>query len=189
MKKVVLAVLAVSCFATFSFAGNWGLGLKAGAGQNDWKVYSATDIEKGYGFAGAEILYEFDLASNDKIGLKVGAEMYQKDKAKHSGNEVSIQTSNFPITLYYKWDKGVGAFSYFFGGGFTYINSRTHDYPNVKYTKSKGMAHLMVGTEYRFTQAFALGVDITYNIDAKIVAGTVSDRSGFRGALVGRFYF
>ena len=187
MKKIVLAVLAVMSAVSFSFAGNFGLGLKVGAGENNWKnAPFETDVEKGYGFAGAEILYEFDLASNDKIGLKVGAEIYQKDKAKISGNEFSVQTSNFPITLYYKWDKGVGSFSYYAGGGFTYINSREK---SISQTKSKGMAHLMAGTEYRFTEGFALGVDVTYNFDAKLSAGYTSDRSGFRGALVGRFYF
>ena len=189
MKKVVLAVLAVMCVASFSFAGNWGLGLKAGAGENDWKTYGSTDVDKGYGFAGAEILYEFDTSSNNKIGLKVGVEAYQKDKASFSGIDTEVKTWNCPVTLYYKWDKGVNAFSYFLGGGFTYINSRWHDSSAVKYTHSKGMAHLMAGTEYRFTQGFALGVDVTYNIDAGLQAGEVSDRTGFRGALVGRFYF
>ncbi len=30
MKKIILAVLAVMCVSSLSFAGNWGLGLKLG---------------------------------------------------------------------------------------------------------------------------------------------------------------
>lgn len=41
MKKILIAVLSVLFFAPAVFADNWGLGLKAGVGQNDPK-----DIKK-----------------------------------------------------------------------------------------------------------------------------------------------
>lgn len=186
MKKVVLVVLAVMCVSSFAFAGNFGLGLKVGAGENKWNPGPMmTDVEKGYGFVGVEMLYEFDtLKEYDKIGLKVGAELYQKDKA--SGGWTDVVTYDIPVTFYYKRDNGVGAFSYYAGGGFTYINSRVK---SIKYTKSKGTGHLMTGIEYRFTKGFALGADAIYNIHAGLQSGEVSDRTGIRGALVGRFYF
>ncbi len=186
MKKIVLAVLAVMCVTSFSFAGNFGLGVKVGAGENNWKPgLMATDVEKGYGFAAVEALYEFDtLNEYDKIGLKVGAELYQKDKASNAFSDV--QTYDIPVTLYYKRDNGIKALSYYAGGGFTYINSRVK---SIGYTKSKGTGHIMAGIEYRFTKTFALGADAIYNLHAALQAGDVSDRTGFRGALVGRFYF
>ena len=187
MKKVVLAALVVLCLASFSFAGNWGLGLKVGAGENDLEKVTGVDTEKGYGFAGVELLHEFDLSETNKLGLKVGAETYQKDKVSHAGFWADYQTYQFPITLYYKLDRGVNAFSYYIGGGFTYITGREHDSNGHKYSQNKGFVHAMAGTEYRFTELFALGVDVAYSHHAGLQE--VSHHSGFRGALVGRFYF
>ena len=190
MKKVVLAVLAVMCVASFSFAGNFGLGIKAGAGENDWKVSMWDNIDKNYGFAGAELLYEFGQTGSNRFGLKVGFDVYQQDKASDVWGEEKVNTFNVPVTIYYKWDRGVGAVSYFLGAGFTYVRSIVETGGSPKeYSKSKGLAHGTIGAEYRFSELFALGVDATYNFGAKLDEGYVSDHSGFRGALVGRFYF
>ena len=187
MKKVVLAVLAVMCVASFSFAGNWGLGLKAGAGENKLNKVPGDKTEKGYIFAGVEVLHEFDLSEVNKLGIKVGVETWQKDKISNSSYWADIETYQFPITLYYKRDNGIKAFSYYIGGGFTYITGRAHDSNGHKYSKNKGLVHAMAGAEYRFTQTFALGLDVAYSHHAGLQS--LSNHEGFRGALVGRFYF
>ena len=184
MKKLALAVLAVFV-ASAAFAGNFGLGLKVGAGQNDLKGDGVgIKLDKNYGFAGAELLYEFGQTGSDRLGLKVGFDIYQEDKVTFGSLEDKIKTYNVPLTLYYKWDRGIGAVSYFLGAGATYVRAEG------KWTsKSKGFAHGVLGAEYRFSELFALGADATYNFGAKLEAGTLSDRSGFRGALTARFYF
>ena len=187
MKKVVLAVLAVMCAASFSFAGTWGLGIKAGAGENKLNKIRNMKTEKGYILAGVEILHEFDLSKLNKLGIKVGAETWQKDKISDSYFWQEFETYQFPLTLYYKRDNGVGAFSYYIGGGFTYITGRSHDSNGHKFSKNKGLVHAMAGTEYRFTQTFALGLDVAYSHHAGLQS--LSNHEGFRGALVGRFYF
>ena len=57
--------------------------------------------------------------------------------------------------------------------------------------KSKVAPHLVAGAEYRFTKVFALGLEAKYTFGAKIKkdGDVYSDRSGFSGALTGRFYF
>lgn len=62
-------------------------------------------------------------------------------------------------------------------------------------SKSKIFPHIMAGTEYRFSELFALGLEAKYNFSAKTEKNyeglnvVLSDRSGLSGAVTARFYF
>lgn len=126
----------------------------------------------------------------NKLGLRFGVEGYGDNEYKAAGTEVTESTYAIPLTVYYRWDKGVKAFSYYAGGGLTYINTEV-EYKNMgKGHKSKFFPHVVVGGEYRFSQLFALGIEARYNIAAEVEKnGYKTDRSGIDGFLVGRFYF
>jgi hypothetical protein len=199
MKKLTLAVLAVFCVASAGFAGNWGLGLKLGAGQNDPKSLKDTldayggELDKNYGFFTIEGQYEWPMTETGKLGFRFGIEGYGDNEYKATGGKVTESTFAIPLTVYYRWDKGVKAFSWYAGGGLTYINTEVEFKDTLgsdKDHKSKFFPHIVAGGEYRFSQLFALGLEGRYNIGAKVKKnGYETDRSGFGAALVGRFYF
>lgn len=196
MKKIVLAVLAVMCVASLSFAGNWGLGIKLGAGQNDPKTLQDTydafggELTKNYGIFGIEGQYEWAMQEANKLGLRFGVEGYGDNEYKNGATEVTESTYAVPLTVYYRWDKGVKAFSYYAGAGLTYINTEVEYKGLGKGHKSKFFPHIVAGAEYRFSQLFALGIEAKYNIAAEVEKnGYKTDRSGISGVLVGRFYF
>ncbi len=208
MKKVIIAVLAVLMVAP-AFASNWGAGLKLGAGQNDPKglkdAYdnppagvTSTELDKSAAYFGLEAMYEFDLNDEaNKLGVKVGWDMYGENKVELKApgmkEEIKEETYSFPFTVYYKRDNGVKNFSWYGGAGFTILRTKL-DAKGIAWgddKKTKVFPHIVVGGEYRFTQVFALGLEARYNFAAKVKKhGEVySDRSGFGGALTGRFYF
>ena len=194
MKKVVLAVLAVMCFASISFAGG-GLGLKLGGAQNDPKTleelfdYYGGELTKGYGVFALEGFYEW-AREKGKIGLRFGFDFYGDNELKVGYGKITETTYAIPLTLYYKWDKGIKAWSGYLGGGLTYINTEIEVGADED-SESKFFPHIVGGLEYRFTKVFALGFEGKYNIAAKVKkdGDVYSDRSGISGALVGRFYF
>ena len=96
------------------------------------------------------------------------------------------------MSVYYKRDNGLNKLSYYGGVGVTLINTEIEeDVFDESTSKSKVFPHILAGVEYRFTQLFALGFEAKYNIGAKVKkdGAVLSDRSGFSGALTGRFYF
>lgn len=194
MKKIVLAVLAVMCVASFSFAGG-GLGLKLGGAQNDPKTleelfdYYGGELTKGYGIFAIEGFYEWG-KENDKIGLKVGFDFYGDNELKVGYGKITETTYAIPLTLYYKWDKGVKAWNGYLGGGLTYINTDV-EIGTDEDSENKIFPHIVGGLEYRFTKVFALGFEAKYNIAAKIKkeGDVYSNRSGMGVVLTGRFYF
>lgn len=197
MKKLILAVLAVMCVSSFSFAGNWGLGLKLGAGQNDPKTLNdildsfGGELDENYGFFAIEGQYEWDIQETNKLGLRFGIDGYGDNEYKSGSNKATEATYAVPLTVYYKWDKGVKAFSYYVGGGLTYIYTEVEVTWADKDHKSKFFPHVVAGGEYRFSQLFALGIEAKYNINAKVEkdGDVFSDRTGIGGALTARFYF
>ena len=66
MKKLAIAVFAVLLVAP-AFAGQWGLGLKLGAGENDPQVLQdlfnagGGELDKNAGYFTIEGLYEWEL--------------------------------------------------------------------------------------------------------------------------------
>ena len=206
MKKLVVAVLAVFCFAPAVMAEGWGVGVKLGGGENDPKDLQRTydhyfgnkEIDKVAGYFSLEVLHEWSLNNEaNKLGLKVGWDIYGENvlKAKSTHEELKEDTYAFPFTVYYKRDNGVKNFSWFAGAGVTIIRSKLvykgASYWNYDTKKTKVFPHITLGTEYRFTEVFALGLDARYNFSAKVKNDSwiLSDRSGFGAALTGRFYF
>ena len=218
MKKTLLTVLTVLFFAPMAFADNWGAAVKAGLGENDPKtlndgyhnVIGDRDLTESDGFFGLEALYEHNLTNYDKIGVRLGVDFYGENEL-----EVSSRTEDFradatentyaiPLTVYYKRDNGIKNWSFFAGAGITYIHSKLEyeeenfigiDRYEDSVSDSKIFPHIMAGTEYRFSELFALGLEAKYNFSAKTEKNyeglnvVLSDRSGLSGAVTARFYF
>lgn len=218
MKKTLLTVLTVLFFAPMAFAGNWGAAVKAGIGENDPKtlndgyhnVIGDRDLTESDGFFGLEALYEHNLTNYDKIGVRLGVDFYGENELEVTSrlfNEKEDATENtyaIPLTVYYKRDNGVKNWSFFAGAGITYIHSELEyesedlmgwDKEEFSISKSKIFPHIMAGTEYRFSELFALGLEAKYNFSAKTEKNyeglnvVLSDRSGLSGAVTARFYF
>ena len=194
MKKLTLAVLAVFV-ASAAFAGNWGLGLKLGGGQNDPKTLKdlhdayGGELDQGYGIFAIEGQYEAEMSEIGRLGVRLGIDGYGDNEVKSGANKVTETTYGIPLTLYYRWDYGVKGWSYYAGAGATYIRTEVEEGAYDEH-KSKIFPHVVGGVEYRFTQLFALGFEAKYNIAAKVEKdGYKTDRSGISGVLVGRFYF
>jgi len=197
MKKVIIAVLGVLLFAPAAFADNWGLGLKLGYAENDpksMKAVNAPEFDENGGYFGLEVLHEWDLDETNKIGAKLGWDVYGENEIKGAGGKLTETTYAFPLTVYYKQDYGVQNWSWFAGAGVTFLRTEL-DFDawigKDDDSKNKVFPHIVVGGEYRFTEVFALGLEGRYNIGAKVKkdGAVYSDRSGFGAALTGRFYF
>ena len=196
MKKLVIAVLAVLFVAPAVMAKDWGAGIKLGYGANDPKTMKdmngpGTDLDKNGAFFGLEGLHEWALNDEaNKIGAKVGWDMYGENELKGFGNKITETTYTFPFTVYYKRDNGVGKIAWFGGAGVTILRTKIEE-GSEDTSKNRVFPHIVAGAEYRFTKVFALGLEARYNFSAKVKkdGATLSDRSGFGGALTGRFYF
>ena len=199
MKKLIMTVLAVLLVAP-AFANNWGLGLRGGFGESDPKdlkdYYDAYGGNKeetlaSFAFMGIEGLYEFDLNDTaNKLGVKIGLDIYGEDEWKFDGDKATKSTFAIPVTVYYKRDGGVQAFSWYAGGGVTFIKTE-YEESGDKINKDKFFPHLVIGGEYRFCRLFALGLEGKYNFDAKLEKYNVvfDDHTGFSGAIIAKFYF
>ena len=193
-----------------NYTGHFGLGIRLGAAQNDPKDmkdlydeafdygYSEKELTRSPGVFGLEALYEFDSADEaNKVGVKLGLDFYgQNELSLDWGDEKITETTYaIPLTVYYKRDNGIKNWSWFAGAGLTWIHSEIEDkatgYMTETWSKSKVFPHITAGAEYRFSKLFALGLDLKYNIAAKVKkdGGVLSDRSGIGAALTGRFYF
>lgn len=191
-------------------ASNWGIGAHVGLTENDPKDLKDLDdeasaaglphsLDKNSMIFGLDVFYETMLNDNaaDKLGFKAGWDMYGENKLKGGpiGDVLKLTetTYAFPLTVYYKRDNGIKNISWFAGAGATIMRSKlkaSGDYEG-SFSKTKVFPHITVGGEYRFTEVFALGLDVRYNIAAKMKKDglILSDRSGIGGALAARFYF
>ncbi len=197
MKKLVIAVLAVLFIAPAAMAKDWGIGVKLGAGENDPKDLKKAfdtfggELDKNAGDFSLEVRHEWALNDEaNKIGAKVGWDMYGENEWKRLNTKITETTYSFPFTVYYKRDNGVGKLSWFGGAGVTILRSELEQGSYDK-SKTKVFPHIVAGGEYRFTKVFALGLEARYNFAAKAKKDGVvlSDRTGFGAALTGRFYF
>lgn len=196
MKKLLVSLLSVFCFASFAVAGDWGAGVKLGVGENDPKSlneafdYYGGKLTEGNGIFGLEVFYEWNLNDDvNKLGWKVGLDVYGENEWKYSYYKVTETIYAFPITFYYKQDYGVKNWSWFAGAGITLMKGEAEDGPDT-YKDSQVFPHITAGAEYRFTEVFALGLEAKYNINAELKKGFyTTDRSGISAALTGRFYF
>ena len=197
MKKLVIAVLAVLFVAPAVMAKDWGIGVKLGAGQNDPKTLKDNfnvvggELDKNAGYFSLEVLHEWALNDEaNKIGAKVGWDMYGENEHKYGGVKDSEETYAFPFTVYYKRDNGIKNLSWFGGAGVTILHSKIEE-GTWNTSKNRVFPHIVAGAEYRFTNVFALGLEARYNFAAKVKkdGAVLSDRTGFGGALTGRFYF
>ena len=205
MKKL-LVVLGVLCLSPVAFADNWGVGVKLGLGENDpssmEELYdNATffdrTLNKDESFAGLEAMYEWTLnAEENKLGVRLGVDVFGENEVefKIDRDQINLKETTYaiPLSVYYKRDNGINKLSYYGGVGVTLINTEMEeDIFDESTSKSKVFPHILAGVEYRFTKLFALGFEAKYNIGAKVKKDgfVLSDRSGFSGALTGRFYF
>lgn len=207
MKKLLLVMLGVMFLSPVAFADNWGVGVKLGLGENDPSsmedLYnSATTahdrtLDKDESFAGLEAMYEWNLnAEENKLGVRLGVDVFGENEleVKDWSGHVNYKETTYaiPLSVYYKRDNGINKLSYYGGVGVTLINTEIEeDVFDESTSKSKVFPHILAGVEYRFTKLFALGLEAKYNIGAKVKknGAVLSDRSGFSGALTGRFYF
>ena len=213
MKKLSILVLAV-LFAVPAFAGNWGAGVRLGVGENDPEgmdnafhsgAFSGS-FDENPGIFAIEGLYEMPLRTGDetnKIGFRLGFDFYGENEL--DGNmyvagygtareEATETTWAVPLTAYYKYDGGIKRVSFWGGAGFTFLKAKLEEKTegfSSDYSKTKTFFHIAVGSEYRFSELFALGLDLKYNFAAKAKDQgiVISDRSGLSGALAARFYF
>lgn len=194
--------------------GQFGLSIRAGLAQNDPKdmktefnTYGGGDfrhakLKKGDGVFGLEIFYEKPLAEGEnKYGAKLGVDFYGENELtlSHSSIYQDMTTTEttyaFPLTLYFKRDQGIKNWSWFIGGGVTVISSKISlEYagPTTNSLSQKTFfPHITAGAEYRFNKVFALGLDVKYNIAAKVERYGIilSNRSGIGATVTGRFYF
>ena len=213
-KLVVLGVLlSILCaWPTAAKADNWGLGVKLGIAENNPEALKHardfgsfyglnSEMEKNLGVFGLEALYEFDLNDNaDKLGVKLGLDFFGENKLELSdpagSGSLEEKDNSFavPLTVYYKRDNGLKNWSPFVGAGISWYRTELKAEgfgTSEKVSKTKVTPHIMAGAEYRFCKLFALGLEAKYNFSAKIKKGgeTMVDRSGFSGAVTGRFYF
>lgn len=199
MKKLAIVGLAMLLVSP-AFSNNFGAGIKLGAGENDPKTmermydmgYGPKELTKNYAVLGAEALYEFNLNNEDnKLGVKIGIDVYGENELKAGGDKLTENSYAIPVTAYYKWDKGIKNWSFYAGGGFSFIKTEVEAEGYFKLNEHKTFPHVVAGTEYRFCKLFALGIEAKYNFNAKVTKGSdiLSDRSGLSGTITGRFYF
>ena len=200
MKKLLFSLVSVLFFAPIAFADNWGFGVKLGLGEDDPKTLNQVldsvggKLTEGEGIFGLEVLHEWNLNSDvDKLGLKVGIDIYGENEFKNSSLKITEDFYSFPITLYYKQDYGVKNWSWFAGAGVTFMRSELDD-TDETFSKNIVFPHITVGSEYNFTEVFALGIEAKYNINAEIekeiyALNYKTDRSGLSASLTARFYF
>ncbi len=198
MKKVIVAVIGLLCFTPTAFAYNWGVGLHGGVSQNDPDYIGIVDklVSKNYGVFGIEGFYErnasFELSDGEEfLGIKIGIDLYGKNKLKLPSVQATENTYAIPLTIYYKNNLESENISSFIGIGLTQINSEVKISGAENISKTKIFPHIAVGAEYRLNWLVALGVEIKYNFDAEVKknGNVLSDRSGIGGAVTARFYF
>ena len=192
--------MAVCCFAPFVFADNWGFGVKLGVSSNDPKTLNEAlegaggKLTEGDGVFGLEVLHEWNLNDDiNKLGLKLGLDVYGENEWKNYPYKVTETIYAFPLTVYYKQDYGVERWSWFAGAGITFMRGELDD-GDETFNENIVFPHITAGAEYRFTEVFALGLEAKYNFSAEIEKHIYSmdyktDRSGLGVSLTGRFYF
>lgn len=162
------------------------------------RMYRSELTEDGAVFGGAEVMYEFDLNDEaNKLGVKLGVDVFGQNELEIYSpgySKVTETTFAIPLTVYYKRDNGVKAWSPFAGAGVSFFRSEMKQEfygEEVKDHESKAVPLLVAGAEYRFTNLFALGFEAKYNFDAKLEkdGDVYSDHTGLSGAITGRFYF
>lgn len=195
MKRIMITIGCLLLMTPALFAVNGGLGIRLGYGQNDPK-FENQNLNTHGEVGGVELLEEWDLSDGtSKIGAKLGFDIYGKNKYSQPGLEAIDNTFAVPLSVYYK--KSNENWSWFAGGGLTWISTTVKaatSWGSESFSKSKIFPHLTVGTEYQFGESCALGLDLRYNIAAKISLKEygytyVSDRSGFNAAITARYYF
>ena len=193
MKKLIVMTSCLLCMTPALLAATGGIGLRLGYGQNDpWLQDEKLSTHGEVG--GVELLEEWELANEaSRVGVKLGFDIYGKNKYSQPGLEAVDNTFALPLSIYYK--KTNETWSWFAGIGATWIKTkaevRATGYVPASFSNSKIFPHLTTGAEYRFNESFAIGFDLKYNVNAKITIEDlyVSDRSGFGAAITVRYYF
>ncbi len=204
MKKLLLAILTIYALSGISYAVNFGIGIKGGVGQNDpktmkqlWNYYGGT-ITKAPGVFSIEGLFEEKILDDsemqtlgfNKAGIRIGYESYGENKLENSMFSAKEETYAIPVTAYLRNEKGIKEISSYLGIGFTILKTKA-TLAGKDFKEEKAFPHILVGAETKLSEQIAIGVDLKININAsvKMEGYTLSNRSGFQGLGVVRFYF
>lgn len=210
MKKLI-TLIVLALVAAPAFAEEFSIGLKAGYSKADASniyigLLSLTEENKLPGFAGIEFTVQDYISEDMMMGLKIGAEgLYPLNYRIESASDY-VQWRSIPLrapaTLFLRIVPYDSAFSFWFGGGATYV----YVFEELSYSMSGStgketgysdgfFGHIKAGLEWRLCSWFSLGLDGGYNFPAKIngkflsTIPTAIDMSGFEGSLTTRFYF
>jgi opacity protein-like surface antigen len=208
MKKVLAAVLAVFSMAIvagasdlkgFYIGGSLGM-----AGGNNFEKLQDRLTDAGVSskfndstFAyGLELGYEAPVISdNQLLGARLGVTWHDEIKLELKNTDPSASVANraytIPVSVYYKHLFADSKFALMGGLGVTFVNMTWESKLNSSsdnYNDSKASPHIIAGAEYKFTEVFALGIDLKYAFDTEIKRQVFKRDFNFQGALAARFY-
>jgi opacity protein-like surface antigen len=207
MKKVLAAVLAVFSMAVVAGASDLkgfyiGGSLGAAGGNNFEKIQDdMTGVNTKFNdsnFAyGLELGYESPVISDKQLlGARLGVTWHDEIKLEVTdilNNKASVANTAYtiPLSVYYKQLFADSKFALMGGLGVTFVNMTWETKLNGSsedYSDSKTAAHVIAGAEYKFTEVFALGIDLKYAFGTEIKRYDYKRDFDFQGALAARFY-
>ncbi|MFA7074239.1 MAG: porin family protein [Endomicrobiaceae bacterium] len=206
MKKIFMAAMFFFVFAATAGASSlegFYLGGSLGAAGSDnfdtvqnqlTELGYSTDLEESNFSYGIQAGYEKPLINEQSLlGIRIGVDWYSDVSLEIINTSDKLTSSGYsiPITVYYKYLLNDSKIAFMGGLGLTFINMTLTDKDNIgstDYDDSKTCPHITAGVEYRFSELFALSLDLKYAIDAEIKRDVTKRDLGFQGALAARFY-
>ncbi|WP_424245940.1 opacity protein-like surface antigen [Elusimicrobium posterum] len=198
MKKILL----LSACLLFAFAQanatQFFVGVKGGIGDNDDNVKNAFSGSYKYSddksILGAEAGFDFDTKKDTTtVGIKVGFNSYGKVDSTDKSVDKDILLKNavaVPLTIYIKYAPEPTGFHFWLGGGMTWSSVKFQDdVHSLSDTKDQIYPHVAAGAEWRPTTYLGVGLDLKYNINAKIETNDIyRDFTGPEAMLAVRLY-
>ena len=115
----------------------------------DYATAYNRELSKSGGIFALEVLHEWPSSEENKIGVKAGLDFYGENELKlHGLGTATEETYAIPVTVYYKWDKGLQNWSYWLGLGLSYIHTELDDLSDSKF-----FPHITGGVEYRLERS------------------------------------
>ncbi|MGB2579062.1 hypothetical protein AAIR98_000981 [Elusimicrobium simillimum] len=196
MKKLVAIMFAVFMLAGAAHADIF-LGVKGGVGEQEDNLkdivsnnYSYSDSKS---IIGAEAGIETHGDSKHRFGLKAGLNSYGKIDSEDKSIDKDLvlkNTLSVPLTVYYKYAPKDTGVHLWIGAGATWASLKFQDdIKDVNDTESQIFPHAAAGIEWRIIELIGIGIDLTYNFDAKVKShGMYRDFTGLEGMAAVRLY-